>query len=297
VYLQSDAGDFVGAGRTATYSQANAIVLVNMVDGYLGVSIDGDDRWSGSFQAMSSVSQLQPGYYPGLRRFPFNNPATGGLDWSGSGGGCNTLSGWFVVDSIVIADGKLSSIDLRFEQHCEGAGPALHGQIHWVAGDVTRPPGPQNPPPAGLWAPAAGATPTAGSYIYLQSDVGDYIGQGGSFLYTPDTAAVVISGSGTDATVSVNGAGGWNGNFAAMYSVAELLPGYYGDLRRWPFHNRAKGGLGWYGEGRGCNSVTGWFVVDSVRYANGALAAIDLRFEQHCEGAAPALRGKIHWVN
>jgi hypothetical protein len=97
--------------------------------------------------------------------------------------------------------------------------------------------------------------------------------------------------------VSVNGAGGWNGNFAAMYSVAELLPGYYGDLRRWPFHNRAKGGLSWYGEGRGCNSVTGWFVVDSVRYANGALAAIDLRFEQHCEGAAPALRGKIHWVN
>jgi hypothetical protein len=27
---------------------------------------------------------------------------------------------------------ELIAIDLRFEQHCEGAAPALHGQIHWV---------------------------------------------------------------------------------------------------------------------------------------------------------------------
>jgi hypothetical protein len=50
------------------------------------------------------------------------------------GRGCNTLQGWFVVDSIRYQSGKLQEIDLRFEPHCEGGTPALHGQVHWVAG-------------------------------------------------------------------------------------------------------------------------------------------------------------------
>jgi hypothetical protein len=57
-----------------------------------------------------------------------------------------------------------------------------------------------------------------------------------------------------------------------------------------------KGGLSWGFEGRGCNNLNGWFAVDSVTYNGTALAAIELRFEQHCEGLAPALRGKIHWT-
>ena len=40
----------------------------------------------------------------------------------------------------------------------------------------------------------------------------------------------------------------------------------------------------------------GWFVVDAVTYVGDTLTAIDLRFEQHCEGHAPALRGEIHWI-
>ena len=29
--------------------------------------------------------------------------------------------------------GSLTAIDLRFEQHCEGNSPALHGKIHWAS--------------------------------------------------------------------------------------------------------------------------------------------------------------------
>jgi hypothetical protein len=25
------------------------------------------------------------------------------------------------------------ALDLRFEQHCDGTEPALHGQVHWQA--------------------------------------------------------------------------------------------------------------------------------------------------------------------
>jgi hypothetical protein len=92
----------------------------------------GSDWWNGDFQAMTSLGQLQPGYYGGLQRYPFHNPVKGGLSWYGDGRGCNTLAGWFVVDSVTYSAGNLASIDLRFEQHCEGVGAALHGAIHWI---------------------------------------------------------------------------------------------------------------------------------------------------------------------
>ncbi len=53
--------------------------------------------------------------------------------------------------------------------------------------------------------------------------------------------------------------------------------------------------MDWYGESRGCNTITDWFVVDSVTYAGATLTAINLRFEQHCEGSLYPLRGEIHW--
>jgi len=40
---------------------------------------------------MDSLTQLQPGYYGNLSRYPFHNHVRGGLSWSGNGVGCNTL--------------------------------------------------------------------------------------------------------------------------------------------------------------------------------------------------------------
>jgi len=37
-----------------------------------------------------------------------------------------------VVDGVTYSGATLTSLDLRFEQHCEGLAPALHGQIHWA---------------------------------------------------------------------------------------------------------------------------------------------------------------------
>ena len=80
-----------------------------------------------------------------------------------------------------------------------------------------------------------------------------------------------------------------------MSTVRQLQPGYYADLRRYPFHNPVKGGLDWVGEGRGCNTLLGWFAIDGDTYTNGNLTALELRFEQRCEGGIPALHGAIHW--
>ena len=67
--------------------------------------------------------------------------------------------------------------------------------------------------------------------------------------------------------------------------------------------NETQAGLDWYGDRRGSNTLTGWFAVDSVTCATDALTGIDLRFELHSEGAAPALHGVCqhyvsgHWLN
>lgn len=295
VYLQSDPGDYIGAGQSATYTQATAVLGLSASAGRLNVRVTGDQTWTGDFQAMNTLTQLQPGYYSGLQRYPFHNPAVGGLNWSGQGRGCNTLQGWFVVDAVTYVGSQLASIDLRFEQHCEGRTPALRGRIHWAADDATAAPGPVTPAPVDLWKPSADATPDTGNYVYLQSDLGDYIGAAQALLYTPATANLVVTTNGGYLSVRVDGDENWQGDFQAMNSLTQLQPGYYGDLRRYPFHNPVKGGLSWAGEGRGCNTLQGWFVVDDIRYQNGKLQEIDLRFEQHCEGGAPALRGRVRW--
>ena len=296
VYLQSDVGDYIGGGLTNVYTQANAVLTTAVSGTHLSVGVTGNDNWSGDFQGMNSLTQLQPGYYAGLERYPFNNPVTGGLSWDGDGAGCNTLTGWFAIDSITYTAGTLTAVDLRFEQHCEGVAAALHGQIHWVAGDTTVPAGPQNPPPSGLWRAAAGATPASGNYVYLQSDSGDYIGAGGTYLYTQADATLALVTSGAHLGLGVTGNDNWTADFQGMDSISQLQPGYYGGLRRYPFNNPATGGLDWGGDGRGCNTLTGWFVIDSVTYSAGTLASVDLRFEQHCEGGTSALHGQVHWV-
>ncbi|NML43449.1 DUF11 domain-containing protein [Ramlibacter sp. G-1-2-2] len=298
VALSSDTGDYVGAGvPLSVYTRSNAVLSLLESNGRVTVSVGGNESWSGDFVVMNSLSQLQPGYYGNLRRYPFNNPKRGGLSWYGQGRGCNTLSGWFTVDSVMYdGNGRLSRLDLRFEQHCEFGSPALHGVIHWDASDTAQPAGPAAEP-AGLWTPPPGATPGSGNYVYLASDVGDYIGGGATSILTDATSTIQVTANGALAVVRSGGAGGWTGSFAGMNTLSRLQPGYYAGLQRYPFNNQALGGLDWSGEGRGCNTLKGWFMVDAVSYdALGALSALDLRFEQHCEGVTPALRGKVHWV-
>jgi hypothetical protein len=295
VYLESEPGDFIGQAETFVYTSADAALRVIGSGGGLSVTVDGDQQWWGDFRAMSGLGELRPGFYDSLRRFPFHNPAKGGLSWSGEGRGCNTLQGWFVVDSVSYQEGTLTAIDLRFEQRCEGGTAALRGKIHWAPGDTTAPPGPVNPPPAGLWEPAPGATPATGNFVYLQSDAGDYIGQGQVYTHTPENAGLAVRAEAGELTVQVDGGATWWGSFQAMSTLDRLQPGYYGNLQRHPFHNPVKGGLSWSGQGRGCNTLQGWFVVDSVTYVDDRLASISMRFEQHCEGGLPALRGAIRW--
>jgi hypothetical protein len=305
IYLESEAGDYIGQGGAYLYTLADSLLTVSAGGAGLMVAVQGDEYWNAVFQGMNSISRLEVGYYGNLQLYPYHIDVVGGMTWYGDGRICGTMTGWFVVDDVTYVGATLTAIDLRFEQHCDGEGPALRGEIHWDANDTTRPPGPVVPPPAGLWQPAPGVTPASGNYVYVESEPGAHVGAGGTYLYTQAVSQLTVitraerqSPDGENAivlAVEVDGDEHWSGAFQAMLGLSRIEVGYYGDLHRWPFHNWAKGGMDWSGEGATCNDLSGWFVVDSVTYEGETLTAIDLRFEQRCEFAVPATRGKIHW--
>lgn len=297
VYLQSDPGDVIGGGATYTYTQADAVLEVGEDGPRLTVQVHGEKEWRGNFGVMPARGRFEPGYYGELGTGSDLDKAD--VSWSADGVEC-APSGWIVVDNATYDGDTLSALDLRFEQRCGGSAAALHGQVHWAPGDSTRPPGPAPvpaPPAMGSWQPPPGATPVTGNYMYLLSEAGDFVGDGKIWLLSGAHAAMDVRASGAHLQMSLGGPEGtWYGDFGGMVGLDRLEPGYYAGLRRYGFHNPARGGLDWRGLGRGCGTVNGWFAVDQVTYANGAIVALDLRFVQHCNGSIPVIHGKIHWV-
>jgi hypothetical protein len=135
------------------------------------------------------------------------------------------------------------------------------------------------------------------TFVSMTSETGDFIGQGQTYFYG--------AGDGTfgatknfDNGVSVsftNPSHNWDLDFAAPQSVL-LAPGTYLGATRWPFQNATEPGLDVSGDGRGCNTLTGSFVIKLVSYGSGTtINAFWATFEQHCEGDVPALRGEIRY--
>jgi len=63
-------------------------------------------------------------------RYGLQAPAVPGLSFSGDGRGCNTVSGQFTItDAVFGTDGSVQRFAASFEQHCDGAGPALRGNV------------------------------------------------------------------------------------------------------------------------------------------------------------------------
>jgi hypothetical protein len=73
-----------------------------------------------------------------------------------------------------------------------------------------------------------------------------------------------------------------------------LASGAYADAERAPFATAGHPGLDVTMQGRGCNTVSGSFVIHSVNIApDQSVDFIDVSFSQLCEGQLPALVGRF----
>jgi hypothetical protein len=72
--------------------------------------------------------------------------------------------------------------------------------------------------------------------------------------------------------------------------------GAYENAERADYRSAGHPGIDLFGDGRGCNTVTGRFVVDQLKLDSTGLPVVfSAQFEFHCEGWAPAVTGSISY--
>jgi hypothetical protein len=145
--------------------------------------------------------------------------------------------------------------------------------------------------------PLAGFAYGGTTRMDLQSDPGDWIGGGVNSSYDETTANITASGTREAVSFSVNG-------YDGTYMTADFVPGKndilvpgstYTQASRAPFANGGTG-LEVYGNGRGCNDLSGQFTVTDINFdPAGNLLDAGVTFVQHCELGVPALRGSFQW--
>jgi len=139
------------------------------------------------------------------------------------------------------------------------------------------------------------------SFYSFVSDPGDYVGNGQADSFTPDSSSFTSSYSDNrnhfSAFLFPFAGGFWMLDFAAP-AGQPLAPGIYENATRWPFQEPGVPGLAVFGNGIGCNMLTGRFeVLEAVFGPFGYVERFHATFEQHCEGIEPALRGELRIVN
>ncbi|HET9579015.1 MAG TPA: DUF11 domain-containing protein [Usitatibacter sp.] len=136
LYYQSTSGDFVGGGTTRIFlaPPSRLARAQSFEPNDMQLSLQGTEGhlWSATFTAPQKAI-IVPGVYENATRWPFQDPAVPGLDFSGDGRGCNQLYGRFVVrEAQYAADGTLQRFAADFEQHCETrTAPPLFGEVRY----------------------------------------------------------------------------------------------------------------------------------------------------------------------
>jgi hypothetical protein len=151
--LQSEPGDFIGQGGSydITYTPENSSffspqIRRSLPNGspaellfVLGTVTSGSDNtFALLFFGTDQLGiPIQPGFYPDAQRADFASPGHPGLDVSFQNRGCNTVAGEFTIDYVTFATTpsglQIDTFGARFEQHCEGATPALFGTFTYSA--------------------------------------------------------------------------------------------------------------------------------------------------------------------
>lgn len=141
LYYNSSPGDWIGQGQ-------EVLLTTDDVDFYPRINYDnGVGFWINNFAqnpwpnyiwwslnfAAPYNARIVEGLYENAARFPFQNADQPGLDLSGSGRGCNRLSGEFeVLEAVYDPDtGNIVSFAADFVQYCETWMPPLYGSIRY----------------------------------------------------------------------------------------------------------------------------------------------------------------------
>ena len=87
--------------------------------------------WDLTFSSQQLGQPLVAQIYDAAERAPFASPGHPGIDISGDGRGCNTITGRFQVFDLQTSGNTVRSFTATFEQACEGGAALLRGCVHY----------------------------------------------------------------------------------------------------------------------------------------------------------------------
>jgi len=147
--LDSDPKDYIGRGLYQTFPSATSTITTSTTGGcpadcgVTGVALNEiqvdfvPNPWSPAWFWYTDFSAppgqaLAVGSYSGAVRSVSRTAGQPGMDISGDSSGCNALAGSFTIEELSAdGSGNLVSFAATFIQHCEGAVPALTGEVRF----------------------------------------------------------------------------------------------------------------------------------------------------------------------
>jgi hypothetical protein len=131
------------------------------------------------------------------------------------------------------------------------------------------------------------------SSVVMIGEAGDYVASGVRIY--EGTKHVNVSGGDAYLSVGVEGIRD-QGSFSLSFGAPSgdlFAPGNYTSAQRTPFADKGHPGIDISGDGRGCNTQAGRFLLRDLTIARAKVSRLWLLFEQHCEGGDSALFGEV----
>jgi hypothetical protein len=132
VTMHSSKDDYIGGGVSRLFTDHLGSVDVSGTADGISVSVSGGtlgDAYGMAFTPPPG-KELHVRTYLNAQRSPFRTAGHPGIDISGDGRGCNTISGRFDVRDIAFdLSGNVMRLRLLYEQHCEEGLSALFGEV------------------------------------------------------------------------------------------------------------------------------------------------------------------------
>ncbi|MDQ1437858.1 MAG: hypothetical protein QOK43_1487 [Acidimicrobiaceae bacterium] len=135
VVIDSESGDPVGGGEFHTFDQSNSTITVTPTStSTITFDVSAPQGCSGgSCTSHYTITMSTPGgaafaettYDNAIKTSDADHP---GLNVTGKAV-CDTVAGRFITDDVGVTGPLLTKFQARFEQHCNGAAPALFGSV------------------------------------------------------------------------------------------------------------------------------------------------------------------------
>lgn len=314
--IDSEPGDYIGGGQSYFYTDSTGTFTTNKIS--TGYTVQYTDNVSGHVYMIIGPKEggvFIPGPYPNAQD-PSGSPTKPLLRISGWGRSCDIDGEFDLLDLVLDQNDEIISLAVDFRQNCLGSDAELIGSIRINSQGpyVAFPDSDQDSVydtidncrfvanVGQMDSDYDGLGDACDSFnnfstIVMDSEEGDYIGQGEYYNYYQLDGNMFGSVEPTNAIrIRYDGREDWNMYFVAPNN-APLEVGIYENAASYPGNPSNTPGLRVSGEGRSCGDSTGSFEVFTIQFdQQGEVDILDVDFSHQCNSSPAGMTGSILFI-